>query len=146
MSEGYQQRNDASRQRLREVVARLDDAALARRLDDGWTVGEVLAHTAQWDQIALARWQMFDREGEFVSLTSELADVINTSSLPFFQALSPAAIRELVVQAAEAVDARTASLSPEALAYLKASGKEFILERYSHREEHLDQIEEILAT
>lgn len=145
MDQDYTRRNADSLKRLRDVVERLDDATMAKQLDDGWTVGEVLAHTAQWDQIALARWEAFDRDGEFVSLTGEIADVINRASLPVWKVLPASAIRELVLHAAEDADARTASLSPAALAYLEENDRTFILERYSHREEHLEQIEQILG-
>lgn len=63
MDQQVTQRNAASLQRPREVVARLDDETMAQRLEDGWTVGEVLAHTAYWDQTCLARWDAYDREG-----------------------------------------------------------------------------------
>lgn len=83
--------------------------------------------------------------GELVSLTSEIADVINRASLPVWKVLPAQAIRDLVLQAAEAADTRTASLSPAALAYVEENERTFIRERYSHREEHLEQIEQILA-
>jgi hypothetical protein len=43
-------RDDASsRQRLRDLVARLDEVSLTRTLDGGWTVSALIAHLAFWD-------------------------------------------------------------------------------------------------
>ncbi len=145
MTASYQEANRESLQRLRELVVRLDDEAIARRIDDDWTVGAVLAHLAFWDESCVLRWEAFDREGAFVSLNRELVELINTANLPAWRALSGSAVRELVLQAAEAADARTANLSSQALAYVEKVGRTFILDRATHRVEHLEQIEQALA-
>ncbi|HEX3220240.1 MAG TPA: maleylpyruvate isomerase N-terminal domain-containing protein [Candidatus Limnocylindria bacterium] len=43
------QDNATGRQRLRDLVARLDEVAQTRTLDGGWTVSALLAHLACWD-------------------------------------------------------------------------------------------------
>jgi hypothetical protein len=137
--------NEASRRRLRELVARLDDETLRRQVDADWTVGAILAHMAFWDQSCVARWDQFDREGVFVSLTDAVVDLINRASLPEWRAIPGSVVRELVLQAAADADARTETLAPAALAYVTEAGRTFILQRWEHRNEHLDEIERFLA-
>ncbi len=141
----HQARNAASRQRLRDLVARLDDEALQRQVDDDWTIGAILAHMAFWDESCVVRWDAFDRKGAFTGLTDEVVELINTANLPTWRALSGGAVREVVLHAAERADARTSDLSEAALAYVAAADRRFILERFSHRDEHLDEIERALA-
>jgi hypothetical protein len=140
-----QQQNDASRQRLNNLVARLDDEALQRQIDDDWTIGALLAHLAFWDQSSVWRWDEFDRTGAFPSLSSEVVELINTASLPAWRALPGTEVKELVRQAAGGADARVAGLSTSAMEYVTETGRTFILERFNHRNEHLDEIERFLA-
>ncbi len=56
----------------------------------------------------------------------------------------PAAGR-LAIEAAEAVDARIASLPAEIESQVLARGERFRLARSNHRREHVDQIEAALA-
>jgi sulfite reductase beta subunit-like hemoprotein len=144
MSDANSERNARSRQRLRELVARLDDETLRRQTDAEWTIGAILAHMAFWDESCVVRWQQFDRSGDFPSLSREIVDLMNEATLPTWRALPASVVRDLVVQAAEAADARTEQLSPEALAFVMANDRMFILERWEHREEHLNEIERFL--
>ncbi len=41
---------EAGRERLEAAVARLDDAAMADRVDGGWTRKDVLAHLEMWER------------------------------------------------------------------------------------------------
>jgi hypothetical protein len=145
MDQDYRQQNNASLARLRDLVARLDDDAMRRPIDKSWTVGAILAHLAFWDQSCVWRWEEFERTGAFPSLSREVVELINTASLPTWRALPGNEVKELVLQAAAAADARTENLSPEALAYVTETGRTFILERAAHRNEHLDEIERFLA-
>lgn len=145
MSDANRERNARSRQRLRELVERLDDEALQRQTDAEWTIGAILAHMAFWDESCVVRWQQFDRTGDFPSLSLDIVDLLNEANLPTWRALPGPIVRDLVMRAAEAADARTENLSPEALAFVTEHERTFILERWEHREEHLDEIERFLA-
>ena len=145
MSDANRERNARSRQRLRELIARLDDEALQRQTDAEWTIGAILAHMAFWDESCVVRWQQFDRTGDFPSLSLDIVDLMNEANLPTWRALPGPIVRDLVMRAAEAADARTENLSPEALAFVTDHDRTFILERWEHREEHLDEIERFLA-
>lgn len=145
MTETNGERNARSRRRLRELVERLDDETLRRRTDADWTIGAILAHMAFWDESCVVRWQQFDCTGDFPSLSREIVDLMNEANLPIWRALPGPVVRDLVVQAADAADARTEHLSSEALAFVTEHDRTFILERWEHREEHLDEIERFLA-
>lgn len=145
MSDAHRERNARSRQRLREMIERLDDEALQRQTDAEWTIGAILAHMAFWDESCVVRWQQFDRTGDFPSLSLDIVDLLNEANLPTWRALPGPIVRDLVMRAAEAADARTENLSPEALAFVTEHERTFILERWEHREEHLDKIERFLA-
>lgn len=97
MDRAFVEKNAASRQRLRELVERLDDEAMQRSVDDDWTIGALLAHLAWWDESCVARWAMFERDGAFTGLSGEAIDLINTVSLPTWRALPGSAVRTLVL-------------------------------------------------
>lgn len=143
--ERYTEANAVSRQRLRDLLARLDDDAYQRRIGEAWTIGAVLAHLAFWDQSCVARWEEFDRNGSFTGLSSAVIDVVNASSLPIWRAIPGRVVAELAVQAAEAADARVENVTKEGIAYIQVTGRTFFLDRAGHRHEHLDQIEGALA-
>jgi hypothetical protein len=145
MSDANRERNARSRQRLRELVEQLDDETLRRQTDAEWTIGAILAHMAFWDESCVVRWRQFDRTGDFPSLSREIVDLINEANLSAWRALPGPVVRDLVVQAAVAADARTEELSPAARAFVEEHDRTFILERWEHREEHLDEIERFLA-
>jgi len=145
MDTAYGERNAASLQRLRELVARLEEQTLGRQIDGDWTIGAILAHMAFWDESCVVRWDEFDQKGTFAGLSGDVVHLINTASLPVWRALPGEIVAKLVVQAAEAADARTEHLSEAALTYVTDANRTFILERASHRNEHLDEIERFLA-
>src|SRR3989442_2623295 len=59
----YVAQNNAQRERLRALVARLKDEDLRRPLPAGWTVAGVLAHLAFWDQRILVLIERWERSG-----------------------------------------------------------------------------------
>jgi Mycothiol maleylpyruvate isomerase N-terminal domain len=138
-------RNAASRQRLRELVAGLDEASLRQPVGDGWTVAGVLAHLAFWDQSTLVRWDDYVNGGELLGLADAVIDVVNAASLPTWLALPGSTAVDLALQAAESVDARIEALPADAVDQAESQGLRFLLERSGHRTEHLDQIEASLG-
>src|SRR3972149_636281 len=114
MDRAYALRNTASRERLRQLLTRLGDAATRYPTHDGWAVSVVLAHPAFWDRFVLER----RRQAEI-------------------------AARE-ALEAATAVDGKIARLSPAAAEAILASGRHALLDRDVHRGPHLDKIERAL--
>jgi len=138
-------RNDATRSRLRVLVARLSDADLARPMPAGWTVAAVLGHLAFWDQRILALLERWEQSSVAPPATKEEdVDWINDATKPLLLALHPRRAAEVTVAIAEAVDARVAALPDDLLARNKAAGSPLSMTRSVHREEHLDEIERVL--
>ena len=53
MDRAHVAENDAERERMRSVIARLSDDGLSRPMPAGWTVAAVLAHIGFWDARAM---------------------------------------------------------------------------------------------
>jgi uncharacterized damage-inducible protein DinB len=140
-------RNDATRSRLRALVARLSDADLARPMPAGWTVASVLAHVAFWDQRILVLLDRWEQSPSAVPPAIAEADVdwVNDATKALLLAMPPRRAAEVTVATAEAVDARVAALPDDLLARNKAAGSPLSMARSAHREEHLDEIERALG-
>ena len=142
---GFVADNDTQRTRLRALVARLDDANLARRLPADWTVAAILGHLAFWDQRALVLLDAWEQKGMAPPPLHEAdTDWINDAGKPFLLAMPPRQLADLAMAIAEAVDRRVAALSDELVARNAAAGHPVNLHRAEHRREHLDQIEAAL--
>ena len=138
--------NDATRSRLRALVARLSDADLARPMPAGWTVASVLAHVAFWDQRILVLLDRWEQSPSTVPRDINGADVdwVNDATKALLLVMPPRRAAELTVATAEAVDARVAALPDALLARNEAAGSPLSMTRAAHRREHLDEIERVL--
>lgn len=139
----YVERNQQSRARLAELIARLGEDDLTVSLDGGWTVGSALGHMAFWDHFALYRLEQWAREGYRPSSTD--ADAINAAGLPLWKALSLETAGAEVLAAADLVDRAAAEASDAVIAALAADGRTRFLDRSIHRGAHVDQIDQALA-
>lgn len=134
--------NRAQTERLRELARRLTPAMLAVRLPNGWTVAVALAHIAFWDRQRLClmrRWAAGDwchggYDGE----------LFNEVLLPFLEAIAPDRAAELALATAEEVDSFLLAVPDGVVDTASARPDRPNLDRGSHREGHLDQIEEAL--
>ena len=139
--------NDAERERLRALVARLSDAELSRPMPAGWTAAAMLAHAAFWDAraiFALERWAMTGVEPPPGDYEPDDVSWINESAKPLCLALPPRAAAELALRLAEEADAKIKALSDEMVEKIRALGP-FSISRAEHRREHLDDIERALG-
>jgi hypothetical protein len=145
----YKSENARELERMRGIVARLDEAALRRPVNDSWTFAGVLAHIAFWDGRALALADKLAGGVPFSSSDDEPEDVdwINDASRPLIHAIPPLDAARLALEISEETDRRVASLAPElvARAWPVAEDSPLNLVRASHRGEHLDEIEAALA-
>jgi hypothetical protein len=142
----HEARNDAERERLRALVARLSDDELGRAMPDGWTVATVLAHAAFWDARAIS---LLDKWAGGIAPSTdddEPADItwINDAARALSLALPPRAAAQLALRLADEADARVAALTDAQLATIRAAGCPFNLSRGEHRGEHLDEIERVV--
>ena len=141
----YVIQNDAERNRLRSLVARLSDADLARPMPAGWTVAGVLAHLAFWDQrilVLLEQWEQSPSKPPRIENEAD-TDWINDASKPLLLALAPRQAADLAVTIAEAVDGKVAALPDDLVARNAAAGSPLNLLRAEHRAEHLREIEHV---
>ncbi len=140
----FSQANDASRAALRALLAKLNDAQYKIVLDDDWTIGSTLAHVALFDRRALEILKRWERQG--VAPSPNDIDMMNAAVLPFLQALAPADIARMVIEFADALDAKLASLPDTILDQFETQGgKPFNLLRAKHRNEHIEQITRAIA-
>lgn len=143
VSPAFAESNRAQTERLRKLVGHLDASMLAVRLPNGWTVAVALAHIAFWDrqrlclmrQWAAGNWCNGGYDGE----------VFNEVLLPFLETIPPDRAAEIALKSAEEVDAFLLSVPDEVVDTALARPDRPNLDRGSHREGHLDQIEEALA-
>jgi hypothetical protein len=139
---GHDLHNRAERERLRALVARLNDADLARPMPAGWTVAGVLGHLAFWDQRMLVLLEAWHKSGRLPRALDEAdVDWINDSTKPMLLALPPRRASELAVATADAVDAAVAALPAALVERNTAAGQPLRLLRAEHRRQHLDEIE-----
>jgi hypothetical protein len=141
----YVDRNRASRERLQALGARLTDEQLARDMGGGWTVGVALAHLAYWDARTLGNIESSVRHGlPRHWWAGEEANAVNAARLADWSATPPRQALTQAVQAAEALDAVLADLSPAAIEAILQE-RPLALERSRHRGGHLDDVERALS-
>ncbi|MSQ35684.1 MAG: hypothetical protein EXR63_00860 [Dehalococcoidia bacterium] len=135
--------NAGATARLRALVVGLDEAQLARPVGGGWTVATALAHLAFWDRRQHAALQ-HHRDG--IALGDDDSDNVNAAVEPLLLALAPRAAVEQALEAAAAVDAVISQLSPAVAAEVLAGTHAYVVRRWTHRDEHVAQIERALST
>jgi hypothetical protein len=135
--------NRKERERLQNLVNRLTDKKLSLILyKEGWTVAVALAHLAFWDQRRLElikKWKNTGVEPSPVDM-----DTINNALIPFFLAIPPRKAAELAVSIAEEVDRELEALPTVLIEAIQNSKDAHALNRYLHRQMHLDDIEKLL--
>jgi hypothetical protein len=143
MNEAYTRENDHERQRLMRLTTKLTEADLIRPMANGWTVATKLAHLAFWDLYWLAlidEWEKTDFD-----YSRSKFDAINHGVLVLSRLIPPTAVVGLVRDAADAIDRKLETVSPQLVAAIETAGCVHILLRAQHRREHLDQIETTLG-
>ena len=137
--------NAKGRERLRTLVSKLTEEELALPAGAGWTVAALLAHLAFWDYRALVLVTRWKKAG--IGPSPIDVDGVNDAAKPLCLAILGHEAANLALNAAKAVDAELEhlpeDLKPE-IDRLVQQGK-FRLNRSIHRNEHLDQIEKVLA-
>ena len=140
----YIEVNDRERERLRELISRLDDDALAAPANESWTVAGVLGHMAYWDIRVLVLAEKIDRGEPWAAGDAEPeGDWLNDSTRPLIHAIAPRAAAELALRIAEETDARVAELPLDRMAPLDPESP-ISPTRSEHRGEHLDELEQAL--
>jgi Mycothiol maleylpyruvate isomerase N-terminal domain len=137
----YIEANTRERERLRALVARLDDAALRSAVNEYWTVAGVLGHMAYWDVRVLVLAEKIRSGQPWVAGDQEPdGDWLNDSTRPFIHAIPPREAAQMAVRIAEETDALVAELPLGRMQPLDESSPIWP-GRSDHRAEHLDEIE-----
>ena len=133
--------NSAQRERLRALIARLNDEDLARPMSDGWTIAALLAHMAFWDLRASALLHRWEQEG--VGPSPVDPEALNYATKPYCLLLAPRVAAQLALDTAEAVDRTLETISDDLV--IRIIDSDLNPKRSTHRSEHLDEIERALA-
>ncbi|MCC7105576.1 MAG: DinB family protein [Chloroflexi bacterium] len=139
----YVASNEASRARLRALVSRLMPRDMERVIEPGWTVAMALAHLAAWDRRVLETVRRWLRDG-FSPFTVDV-HAVNAAEDAQWRATPPEEAARAVISVAEALDPILPALSDELVRAILETRPRF-LDRGSHRQEHLDQIEAALRS
>ncbi len=148
MDRSFVAENDAGRQRLKALLTRISDTDMARRVGQHWTVSIALAHLAFWDRLWLAKFEEWARTGVFKMPPADTEGnpaAMNDAMLAWWRSISPTQARHEVLAAAEAIDSAAARL-PEPIVTAILAARPRTLIRGVHRREHLDEIEQALAS
>jgi hypothetical protein len=136
--------NELTRDSLSRLVGKLSDDDLAHDLGDGWTIAVALAHLAFWDERAALLLERYANGTPQHHIPDWYEDLLNQTLEPQWRALSPRAAAEGAVAAAEHVTRVLRSLEDDLCARLEAHEEGYLLRRFNHRQEHIDQIEAAL--
>jgi len=140
----YHERNREQTRRL-AALRRLSDDELSRPVREHWTVAVALAHIQYWDGRALAGIEAWKRHGVPLTLwRSDEGRIVNDLRLDLWRALPPREALEGAIVTAEALDRVLAALT-QADAETVAAQRRSALERWMHREGHLEEIEQAVA-
>jgi hypothetical protein len=135
--------NRSQRERLTELVRRIDDAGLRTRLPNGWTVAGALGHLAFWDRqrlCLLRSWAAGDlRSGAYDST------IFNDAVAPLLEMIAPERLAAFAVEAAEEIDELLLELPDETIEAALARPDAPHVDRGEHRRHHLDRIEGALS-
>jgi uncharacterized damage-inducible protein DinB len=142
MDQSYIGDNQASRERLWGLIARLGDDDFEKSVGYGWTVGAALAHLAHWDRNTQANLEEWERTG--VKIVPTDPDPINDGLLPQWLATPPKEVTREVLAAAEAIDQKIEKASPELIEEVLAQRPRAIF-RSRHRNLHREEIERALG-
>lgn len=135
--------NRVQTERLRKLIQRLTPEMLAVRLPRGWTVSVALAHIAFWDRQRLClmrRWAAGEPcRGEYDG------ELFSETLQPFLELIPPDRAADIALRTAEEVDAFLLSVPDEVVESALARPDRPNLDRGSHREYHLDRVEQALT-
>jgi hypothetical protein len=141
LDRSFIERNRASTNRIRQLVARLTDAELQHPVGEHWTAAITLAHLAFWDRRMLYLLDQTGRAGRLVIPPMDL--VVNDISLPLWAAIPPREAARIAIETAEAVDHRLEEFPPALLEEIGANNERWLVRAW-HRDRHLDEVEAAL--
>jgi len=143
LDRSFVERNRASTDRIRALVARLTDEEMQHPVGEHWTVAIVLAHLAFWDRRVMYVLDMTERDGKV--FIPEIDIFVNDLSLPLWAAIPPREAARIAIETAEVLDKRLEDFAPDLLEEIYATSQRWVV-RAMHRGEHLDEADAALRT
>lgn len=141
LDRSFVERNRASTNRIREMVARLSDEEMQHPVGEHWTVAIVMAHLAFWDRRVLYVLDKTERDGKL--FIPEIGIFVNDLSLPLWAAIPPREAARIAIGTAETLDKRLETFPSALLEEIHAYNVRWV-ERARHRGEHLDEADAAL--
>jgi hypothetical protein len=141
LDRSFIERNGASRDRIRTLVASLSDAEMQHPVGEHWTVAIALAHIAFWDRRVMYVLDMTERDRKL--FIPEIDIFVNDLSLPLWAAIPPREAARIAIETAEELDRRLEAFAPALLEEIQAYNKRWV-DRSLHRGEHLDEVDAAL--
>ena len=143
MTKSYIAENRKATKRLAKLVNSLSDKELQLVIyKEGWTVAAALGHLAFWDERRKLKLKQWREKG--VSPTPYIDDIVNDVLIPLLLAIPPKKAAELAVAAAEVLDKEIEELPEKMLKEIEALNEPKALDRATHRNQHMDEIEAFL--
>jgi hypothetical protein len=137
--------NEQGTARLKALVERLTDTDLARNLGDGWNPAVALAHLGFWDERAARLLEHYAEGTPSHQLPGWYDDLLNETLEPEWRLLPARQAAQLAVAAAEHVTRAIGAVSDDLQQALEARDEGYLLRRFNHRREHIEQIESSLG-
>jgi hypothetical protein len=137
------ERNRAATERIRTLTARLSDEEMQHPVGEHWTVAIALAHLAWWDQRVIHVLDMMEQDDTLPFPDIDI--LVNDLSLPLWAAVPPREAARIAIETAEALDARLENYPPTQLQKIYDRTPRWVI-RAIHRNEHLDEIDEVLKS
>ena len=141
LDRSFVERNRASTNRIRALVARLTDEEMQHPVGEHWTAAIALAHLAFWDRRVMVVLDHTERDGKLSA--TEVDVVVNDLSLPLWAAIPPRDAARIAVETADALDARLEEFPPALLEEVYARSERWVV-RALHRNDHLDDVDAAL--
>jgi len=141
MDPSFVERNRASTERIRTLIARLSDEEMQTKVGERWTVAITLAHLAWWDRRVMYVLDMTQKDGRL--FIPEIDIFVNDLSLPLWAAIPPREAARIAIETAEMLDRRLEEYPPALLEEIYKYNKRWVI-RALHRGEHLDEVDAAL--
>lgn len=104
LDKSYIEHNRASTNRIRALMANLDDDELQYPVGEHWTVAITLSHLAWWDRRVMYVLDMTERVDKLFVLEFDLT--VNDLSLPLWAVIPPRDAARIALETAETLDQR----------------------------------------
>ncbi len=143
LDQSFIERNRASTNRIRALVACLTDGELQHPVGKHWTVAIALAHLAFWDRRVMYVLDMTEPDGKLFA--PEIDILVNDLSLLLWAAIPPREAARIALETAEALDMRLEGFPSALLEEIYAHNKRWVVRAW-HRNEHLDKVDAALKS